>query len=259
MADNLAQRLGIRPGYKEALKILTRFIDLRADNYAQKSNDPNGRALSGLSPYLHFGHISSQEIALEIIKAPIDPASKDAFLEQLIVRRELADNFCWYEPAYMSVKSFPEWAVKTLKEHARDPRPLVYSLDQLENARTHDALWNACQLEMAHTGIMQGYLRMYWAKKILQWSPDYIQAHERVIRLNDKYSIDGRDSNGYTGAAWAVGGVHDRPWSQRAIFGKIRYMNRRGCERKFDVKAYIRAVEQKTGQPVSPDYPVAQY
>jgi deoxyribodipyrimidine photo-lyase len=164
--------------------------------------------------------------------------------DQLIVRRELADNFCLYNPHYDTPQCFPEWAGRTLSDHARDARPYVYARERLEGGETHDDLWNAAQQEMAQSGKMHSYLRMYWAKKILEWTPSPAEALETVIALNDRYELDGRDPNGYAGAAWSVGGVHDRAWGERPVFGKIRYMSYNGCKSKFDVRAYTRRVRE---------------
>ncbi|MFW9842870.1 MAG: deoxyribodipyrimidine photolyase, partial [Candidatus Thorarchaeota archaeon] len=168
------------------------------------------------------------------------------FLEQLVVRRELADNFCYYNERYDAFDGFPEWGRKTLNDHRRDIRPQTYSPDEFERGRTHDRLWNAAQLDMVRTGKMHNYLRMYWAKKILEWSPTPEAALVTAIYLNDKYELDGRDPNGYAGIAWSIGGVHDRPWGEREIFGKIRYMSYDGCRRKFDVDEYIGRVAGMT-------------
>jgi deoxyribodipyrimidine photo-lyase len=162
-----------------------------------------------------------------------------AFLEELIVRRELADNFCYYNDHYDSPEGFADWAKKSHAHHAHDKREYVYTKKQFERAETHDALWNAAQLEMAKTGKMHGYMRMYWAKKILEWTPDVATAMKIAIELNDTYELDGRDPNGYAGIAWSIGGTHDRPWFTRPIFGQIRYMSESGCRSKFDVDAYV--------------------
>jgi deoxyribodipyrimidine photo-lyase len=164
------------------------------------------------------------------------------FLEELIIRRELSDNFCYYNKNYDSPDGFPEWARKTLNDHRFDPRGYLYSLEQLENAATHDLLWNAAQMEMVKSHKMHGYLRMYWAKKILEWSETVEQAMHNAIYLNNKHQLDGRDPNGYTGIAWSIGGVHDRAWGERSVFGKIRYMSYNGCKRKFDVEKYIQRI-----------------
>ena len=168
--------------------------------------------------------------------------AKDAFLEELIIRRELSDNYCFYEKNYDSFEGFPDWAKKTLNDHRDDPRPYLYTVRRFENAETHDKLWNAAQMEMVKRGKMAGYLRMYWAKKILEWTRHPEEAQEVAIYLNDAYELDGRDPNGYTGIAWSIGGVHDRAWGERPIFGKVRYMSERGVRSKFDVEEYIRKI-----------------
>jgi deoxyribodipyrimidine photo-lyase len=167
----------------------------------------------------------------------IDHAS--AYLEELIIRRELSDNFCWYNEYYDTVESFPEWAKKSYYRFRHDKREYIYTLKQFEHAKTHDELWNAAQMEMIITGKMHGYMRMYWAKKILEWTATPTDAMNIAIYLNDTYELDGRDPNGYAGIAWSIGGVHDRAWFERPIFGQVRYMARSGCEKKFNVKAYI--------------------
>jgi deoxyribodipyrimidine photo-lyase len=174
-----------------------------------------------------------QDLALE---------SKEAFLEELIIRRELSDNFCLYEPDYDSFDGFHPWARKSLNAHRGDKREYIYSLTEFEQAETHDPLWNSCQLDLAASGKLHGYLRMYWAKKILEWSSTPEEALASAIALNDRYSLDGRDPNGYAGIAWSIGGIHDRAWAERPVYGKVRYMNAAGCRRKFDVDGYIRTV-----------------
>jgi deoxyribodipyrimidine photo-lyase len=217
-------------------KALTTFMDSRLKIYEQR-NDPNVEATSQLSSYFHFGHLASQTVALAV-KATGQP--HESFLEELIVRKELADNFCFYNPHYDSVKGFPEWARKTLSTHQKDRREYLYEFDVFATGKTHDEAWNAAQLQMVKTGYMHGYMRMYWAKKILEWTPSAEVALKIANELNDRYELDGRDPNGYTGTAWAIGGVHDRPWQERPIFGMIRYMNAAGLKRKFDIGAYIR-------------------
>jgi len=228
------------PGEKGAMAVLGKFMDKKLIHYALKRNDPNADCVSGLSPYLRFGHISAQRIALEITLGVAHDENTDAFLEELIVRRELADNFCYYNPNYDNTFGFKTWAINSLNDHIGDVREYIYSADQFEEAATHDELWNAAQMQMLNTGTMHGFMRMYWAKKILEWTANPEEALKIANYLNDKYQLDGRDPNGYTGCAWSIGGVHDRAWSERRIFGKIRYMNREGCERKFDVDNYIR-------------------
>lgn len=230
----------IVPGSQQAIRLLNHFINRRLPLYADHRNHPEHEAQSCLSPYLHFGQLAPQRVALEVIRLSPDTESRRAFLEELIVRRELSDNFCLYQEKYDSMEGFTPWARQTLNEHRGDHRQYRYSPQEFEQAATHEPLWNAAQQEMAGTGKMHGYLRMYWAKKILEWSTTPEEALETAIWLNDRYSLDGRDPNGYAGIAWAIGGVHDRPWFERPVFGKIRYMNDRGCRSKFDVDRYIR-------------------
>lgn len=230
----------IIPGEKAAHRMLNDFIKYKLPNdYAKRRNDPAQDALSHLSPYLHFGHISAQRIAYEVQKSQAPQTDKEAFLEEHIIRRELADNYCFYNPNYDSFDGFPDWAKKTLSIHATDVREFVYTRDELEEGTTHDHIWNAAQREMIVTGKMHGYMRMYWAKKILEWTKSPQEALEITIYLNDKYELDGRDPNGYVGCAWSIGGVHDRAWFERPIFGKIRYMNANGLKRKFDIDTYV--------------------
>lgn len=232
------------PGEKGAFAMLEKFLNGPIQEYANKRNDPNEKSLSGLSPYLHFGHIAAQRVALEIIRNLPRNEHTDAFLDELIIRRELSDNFCFYNPDYDNTESFRPWAKKTLDEHKNDKREVIYNRKQFELAETHDPLWNAAQLQMVITGTMHSYLRMYWAKKILEWSANPEDALATAVYLNDRYQLDGRDPNGYAGCAWSIGGVHDRAWGDREVFGKIRFMNRAGCERKFDVDRYIKRVNE---------------
>lgn len=240
----VAGRYEFKPGERAARKSLGDFLDSRLEKYAELSNDPNAGTDSGLSPYLHFGQLSAQRAALEVMTADAPPASKEAFLEQLIVRRELSDNFCFYNRRYDSTGGFPDWARKTLDAHRGDPREYIYSFRQLEGARTHDELWNAVQTEMVVRGRMHGYLRMYWAKKILEWTRSPEDAIRTALKLNDRHEPDGRDPNGYVGVAWSIGGVHDRAFKERGVFGTIRYMSLAGCRRKFDVDGYVRRVNE---------------
>lgn len=229
----------IRPGAAAAEKALFAFIRGKLSRYHEDRNDPMADGQSGLSPYLHFGQLSAQRVALEVEKSRAPDTAKKAFLEELIVRRELSDNFCFYNLRYDSVEGFPAWAKRTLFERARDKREFVYSVKEFEGALTHDELWNAAQRQMVKTGKMHGFMRMYWAKKILEWSEDAGAALRTAIYLNDRYELDGRDPNGYAGVAWSIGGVHDRAWQERKVTGKIRYMSYRGCRSKFDVDAYV--------------------
>lgn len=228
------------PGTKAGMSLLAEFLQDRLPTYAKDRNDPNRNGVSGLSPYLHFGQISPQRVALEASKAAVSEESRKAFLEELIVRRELSDNFCLYNPSYDRTEGFPAWARKTLEEHRSDSREALYDRTRLENAETEDPLWNAAQVQLVRTGKMHGYLRMYWGKKILAWTSSPEEALETAIVLNDRYELDGRDPNGYAGIAWCIGGVHDRPWPERPVFGKIRTMTLSGCRRKFDVEQFVR-------------------
>jgi deoxyribodipyrimidine photo-lyase len=254
----------ITPGEEAAKKALKKFIKDTLPNYAFDRNDPNKKGQSDLSPYLHYGMLSAHTIALavvewvgrpivEILSDSINRAKNDlpaeqmtkldhagAFLEELIIRKELSDNFCLYQKNYDNPACFEPWAAESLHRHLNDEREYVYSLEEFEKAQTHDDLWNAAQMEMVNRGKMHGYMRMYWAKKILEWTENPADAMKIAIELNDKYELDGRDPNGYAGIAWSIGGTHDRPWFERKIFGQIRYMNRNGCEKKFNVDEYIK-------------------
>jgi deoxyribodipyrimidine photo-lyase len=239
---SVSEVVWIRSGEREAHRALIKFIKHKLSLYQELRNDPAMDGQSNLSPYLHFGQLSAQRIALEVMKADVTEDVKDAFLEELIVRRELSDNFCFYNPGYDRFSGFPDWAKRTLDKHRKDSRAYIYSRDQFENAQTHDDLWNAGQMEMVKWGKMHGYMRMYWSKKILEWTPSPEAALEIAIYLNDKYEMDGRDPNGYTGIAWSIGGVHDRAWNERNIFGKVRYMSYNGCKSKFNIKRYIERI-----------------
>ncbi len=229
----------LKPGEAAGAELLAQFLDRKLGTYDRDRNDPGKDGQSNLSPYLHFGQLSAQRVALAVLKADVPPAAREAFLEELIVRRELADNFCFYQPHYDQTRGFPAWAQKTLQERRRDPRDYLYSRADLEAARTHDDLWNAAQREMVVTGKMHGYLRMYWAKKILEWSATPEEALATAIYLNDRYELDGRDPNGYTGIAWSIGGVHDRAFKERPIYGKIRFMSAASLRGKFNLKEYL--------------------
>jgi deoxyribodipyrimidine photo-lyase len=193
-----------------------------------------------MSPYLHFGQISPLYIALEVLKT--SSPGKNAYLEELIVRRELSHNFVFYNNKYDAFASLPPWAQRTLNFHRRDRREYVYSLEQFENAQTHDPYWNAAQKEMVLTGKMHGYMRMYWGKKILEWSKNPRTGFKIALYLNNKYELDGRDPNAFAGVAWCFG-KHDRAWAERPVFGKIRYMNAAGLKRKFDADAYVKKIQ----------------
>ena len=229
-------------GTREAKKRLRHFIKNKLDDYAEKRNDPILDCQSNLSPYLHFGQISPLFIALEILKSNVKKKCKDAFLEELIVRRELSHNFVYYNPHYDDYDALPAWALRTLNFHAKDKRDYVYTVKQFETGQTHDPYWNAAQLEMVITGKMHNYMRMYWGKKILEWTKHPKNAFQTALYLNNKYELDGRDPNGFAGVAWCFG-KHDRAWNERPVFGKVRYMNAAGLKRKFDIDGYVAKIK----------------
>ena len=232
---------GFTGGTEQAKRRLAEFIRRKLDGYDTRRNDPNLDATSNLSPYLHFGQISPLYIALKV--GETSGSGKDAFLEELIVRRELSFNFVYYNHQYDNYECLPPWARRTLEFHRRDRRESVYSLEEFETARTHDPYWNAAQKEMVRVGKMHGYMRMYWGKKILEWSKSPEDGFRIALHLNNKYELDGRDPNGFAGVAWCFG-KHDRAWAERPVFGKVRYMNAAGLKRKFDADAYVQRVER---------------
>ncbi|XP_024533022.1 deoxyribodipyrimidine photo-lyase isoform X1 [Selaginella moellendorffii] len=255
------------PGEDIALERLAVFLSSRLQRYSAERNDPSKlERLSDLSPYFHYGQLSPQRCAFEVRKArKLHMQSVDSFLEELIIRRELSDNFCYYQPNYDNIQGAWEWARNSLLEHANDKREHIYTRQQLEDGKTKDKvrdlnsmnrllvsffdffseqLWNASQLEMVHRGKMHGFMRMYWAKKILEWTESPEDALAIAIYFNDKYQLDGRDPNGYVGCMWSICGIHDQGWKERPIFGKIRYMNYEGCKRKFNVDGYIMYVNK---------------
>lgn len=227
-------------GTTEARKHLRRFLQAGLAGYDDARNDPADPQCSNLSPYLHFGQISPVEIARKVSAAKSGTSSdRESYLEELIVRRELAVNFVHFHADYDSFQCLPDWARKTLSEHEDDERPARYTRAELERAETDDAYWNAAMQEMLKTGYMHNHMRMYWGKKILEWcnTPEY--AYSTALYLNNKYFLDGRDPNSYANVAW-IFGLHDRPWQERPVFGKVRYMNAGGLKRKFDIEAYVR-------------------
>ncbi|MDD5596934.1 MAG: deoxyribodipyrimidine photo-lyase [Victivallaceae bacterium] len=228
-------------GAEEARKRLETFIAEKLPDYSGFRNDPAQDFQSGLSPYLHFGQISPLETALRV-KAG-EAGNAEDFLDELIIRRELAINFAFYNDSCRDYSSLPPWAKATLKEHADDRREYIYSLEELEKAATHDPYWNAAQTEMLRCGKMHGYMRMYWGKMLLQWSKTPEEAFQRAMFLNDKYELDGRDPNGCAGVAWCFG-KHDRPWPEHKITGKVRLMNQNGLKRKFDAEKYIAKIKK---------------
>jgi deoxyribodipyrimidine photo-lyase len=246
-ANGASEVAGYRGGTREAEKRLRRFLNERLPRYATDRNEPTPYTTTELSAHLHFGHVSPLTIALAVRDSGTSPENIDALLEELIVRRELALNFVARNPDYDRLAGCPEWARKTLTKHARDRRPVLYKTRVMEVGETHDPLWNAAQKEMVLTGRMHNYLRMYWAKKILEWTPDAETAFDIALDLNDRYEMDGRNPNGYAGVAWSIGGKHDRPWPERPIFGTVRFMSYESTRRKFDSAAYmerVRVIEQ---------------
>jgi len=247
-----------RGGARAAVAALRRFLRDRLPRYTQARNEPEEHVTSGLSPYLHYGHISAHQVFAELMDregwSPDRLSHRatgsrtgwwrvgedaEAFLDQLITWRELGYNMCWQTDAYDAYESLPDWARATLDAHASDYRPHIYSLDQFERAQTHDPLWNAAQTQLVREGRLHNYLRMLWGKKILEWCPTPQDALEVMIELNDKYALDGQDPNSYSGILWILG-RYDRPWGpERPIFGKIRYMSSENTARKVRVKGYI--------------------
>src|SRR5439155_9630320 len=213
--------IGLPGGRAVAEKRLARFLEDRLRRYARERNDPSKHATSELSPYLHFGQISSLEIALAAREHAAEHGLiADEFLEELIVRRELAFNFTRFTDDYESLDALPSWARETLRKHDGDPRDPKFTREQIERAETYDDLWNATQKELLLRGRIHGYYRMYWGKKIIEWSPSHAEALATMIYLHDRYALDGRDPNTYTNVLWCFG-LHDRPWFERPIFGQI--------------------------------------
>lgn len=244
---------GFRGGAARGEALLERFIREGLDGYHHRRNRPELPGTSQLSPYLHFGQLGPRQVALAVRGADAPEDDRRAFLEELIVRRELSVNYVLRNPNYDRLTGCEAWAQRTLAEHARDPRPLLLSEARLEAGDTPDPLWNAAQRQMVETGWMHGYLRMYWAKKILEWSRSPEEAFDIAVRLNDRYELDGRDPNGYTGIAWAIGGKHDRAWGpERPIFGMVRYMSYASTSRKFDAASYIQQVSAPGAAPAAP-------
>lgn len=235
-------------GTHAAMKRLQHFTSRLLPDYDTRRNKPELDGTSALSPYLHYGHIGPQTIALAVqAAAGTDPtlqAAKDSYFNELIAWRELAVNFVKFHPeTYDTAECAENWAKESIAEHARDERERIYTLGQLEDAQTYDDLWNAAQIQMVEHGWMHNVMRMYWAKKILEWTPDAATAVRYAVHLNDKYELDGRDPNGYSGIAWSMVGKFDRPWFDRPIFGKIRYMSGGSTGRKFDSALYLRQMQ----------------
>lgn len=256
--DHEVQPVGYRGGTNTAEELMYRFLDERLKRYAAERNEPDEDVTSNLSPYLHFGHISSHQVFAELMRREnwemnhLSPSANgkrsgwwgvsgaaEAFLDELITWREVGFNMCWLRPNdYDKYDSLPEWARQTLAEHSGDPREHVYSLAEFESASTHDELWNAAQMQLVREGRIHNYLRMLWGKKILHWTETPLDALDIMIELNNKYAVDGRDPNSYNGIFWVLG-RYDRAWPEREIFGKVRYMTSNSTARKYDVKSYI--------------------
>lgn len=225
-------------GTANGRKRLKKFVEEILPDYDNARNKPDRDGSSRLSAYLHFGYLSPLEIALAVQDSDAPQGSKEAYLEELIVRRELSFNMTRHNENYDSLDALPPWVHKTMREHMDDERKYIYSLEQLEAGETHDELWNACQREMVVTGEMHNYVRMLWGKNVIAWSRSYEEAFETLVHLNNKYCVDGRDPNSYAGILWCFG-KHDRPWMERPVFGTIRYMTSGSTGRKFDSKKYI--------------------
>lgn len=231
-------------GTAEARARLARFLGAELTGYRDARSDPAHRRTTELSPYLQFGQISPVEMALAAIAAaPPGDVDRASFLEELIVRRELAHNFVWYRPDYDSYACLPRWAKASLGKHAGDPRSHVYDEQELAAGRTHDRYFNAAMREMRVTGYMHNCMRMYWGKKILEWSPSPEAAYATTLKLNNRHFLCGRGANAFANVAW-IYGQHDRPWFERPVFGQVRYMNDKGLERKFAIGDYVRWTER---------------
>ena len=231
-----------RGGTKAGRKRLTHFVRAILPHYDKTHNEPSFDGVSRLSPYLHFGFLSIQEVVDAVERANAKKPAKEAFLEQAIVRRELSFNFTRHNPHYDSLKSLPDWALKTMRDHADDPRPELMDEQTIERAETYDELWNAAQRELVCTGLLHNYVRMLWGKRVIEWQRSYEMAFELLVHLNNKYALDGRDPNSYAGILWCFG-KHDRPWFDREIFGTLRYMTSQSMAKKFRAKHYIQAME----------------
>jgi deoxyribodipyrimidine photo-lyase len=231
-------------GNSEAKKMFRRFLRHSFDGYVEHRNQPQTDDVSHMSKYLHFGHVSPIWLALEARRSKTKKDNIESFVEELVVRRELSMNFVFYNDDYDSFSNLPGWAKETLLEHKDDGREHVYTTKQLENAQTHDEYWNAAMKEMVYTGYMHNYMRMYWGKKILEWSNTPEHAYRTTLYLNNKYFLDGRDPNSFANVAW-VFGQHDRGWTEREVFGKVRFMSAGGLERKTKPDQYVEKVEKR--------------
>lgn len=240
---NIGPVSGFRGGTAEARRRLKTFLAGPLRHYADRRSEPANEQISFLAPYLHFGQISPVEVALAVYQSKTDQLSRAAYLEQLIIRRELAMNFVEYEPDYDRYACLPSWARQTLAAHRRDYRPHCYGQAELAEGKTHDSYWNAAMREMRITGYMHNHMRMYWGKKILEWSRDPESAFQTMLALNNRYFLCGRDPNSYANVGWCFG-LHDRPWPERPIFGTVRSMTAAGLKRKFDIDGYVARVSR---------------
>jgi deoxyribodipyrimidine photo-lyase len=235
-------------GRKEGLRRLKEFLK-KDTKYSEQRNQAGEKATSELSPYLHYGYISALEVALAVhTNRSLSSFDRDAFLEELVVRRELAFNYTLFNPHYDKIEGLPDWAQKSLADRRHDKRPYLYTLEQFEKAQTHDDLWNGAQTELVVSGKIHGYLRMIWGKKIIEWSASPEEALEIMIQLNNKYALDGRDPNSYTGFQWCLG-LHDRPWiPNRPVFGNVRYMSSSSTKKKIQWQTYLKFVSELVAQ-----------
>lgn len=240
-ADTSVKPTKFKGGMKEGMQQFQSFLNAGLKTYDTKRNDPNSpTSCSSMSYWLNFGHVSFQRLALTVRALKKYPDGTASFIEEGLVRRELSDNYVFYTPDYDNLKGALGWAQETLRVHDEDKREWVYTKKELEEGRTHDDLWNAAQLQVVREGGMHGFMRMYWAKKILEWTPNSTTALNIAQYFNDKYALDGNDPNGYVGVGWSIMGIHDQGWKEREVFGKIRYMNYAGCKRKFKVEEFVR-------------------
>ena len=232
---------GYQPGTRAGMKKYELFVQQGLKRFDELRNDPTEKqVISGLSPWINHGHISFQRLFMEVKKLNKYANGTAAFVEEGVVRRELSDNFLYYSPEdYDTLETAAGWAQETLRMHEQDPREYVYGTDELEKGETHDDLWNAAQLQLVREAKMHGFLRMYWAKKILEWTNSPLVALRTAQYFNDKYALDGKDPNGFTGVGWSIMGIHDQGWKEREVFGKIRFMNYNGCKRKFKVQTFV--------------------
>jgi deoxyribodipyrimidine photo-lyase len=237
-----------RGGTKEAEKTFREFLQKRLGDYAENRGQPQTDDVSHMSKYLHFGQISPVWLALEARRHGAASNNVATFVEELIVRRELAMNFVEFTPDYDAFTALPGWARETLQKHTGDPRPHVYRREQLEAGETHDPYWNAAMREMRETGYMHNHMRMYWGKKILEWGRAPEEAHATALGINNKFFLDGRDANSFANVGW-VFGLHDRPWGERPIYGTVRCMMASGLERKCDIDAYVEKTERLAQSP----------